>query len=138
MEKVVSTQLQPFLEKNSVLEVFQSGFRAKHSTESAPLIVYNDILLTVDSAASAILALLDLSATFDTVDHTILVSRLEQYVGIQGVALQWFKLYLSNRSFAVNVGEFLSTSAPLTCSIPQGFILPHYIFSIYAPFGVYL
>ncbi len=96
---------------------------AKHSTESAPLIVYNDILLAVDSGVSAILALLDLSAAFDTVDHTILVSRLEQYVGIQGVALQWFKSYLSNRSFAVNVGEFLSTSAPLTSSVLQGSIL---------------
>ncbi len=96
---------------------------AKHSTESAPLIVYNDILLAVDSGVSAILALLDLSAAFDTVDHTILVSRLEQYVGIQGVAIQWFKSYLSNRSFAVNVGEFLSTSAPLTSSILQGSIL---------------
>ncbi len=95
---------------------------AKHSTESAPLIVYNDILLAVDSGASAILALLDLSAAFDTVDHTILVSHLEQYVGIQGVALQWFKSYLSNRSFAVNVGEFLSTSAPLTSSVLQGSI----------------
>ncbi len=84
LEKVVFTQLQPFLEKNSVLLFFQSAFRAKHSTELALLKVYNDILLTVDSGASAILVLLDLSAAFDTVDHTILVSRLEQYAGIQG------------------------------------------------------
>ncbi len=131
LEKVVFTQLQPFLERNSVLKVFQSGFRANHSTESALLKVYNDILLTVDSGVSAIIVLLDLSAAFDTVDHTILVSRLEQYARIQGVALQWFKSYLSNRSFAVNVGEFLSTSVPLTCGVPQGSVLAPLLFSLY-------
>ncbi len=104
LENVVFIQLQTFLRNNSVLKVFQSGFRALHSTESALLKVHNDILLTPDSGASAILVLLDLSAAFDTVDHNILISRLEHYAGVRGMALQWFKSYLTNRSFAVKVG----------------------------------
>ncbi len=97
LEKVVVIQLQTFLRNNSVLEVFQSGFRALHSTESALLKVHNDILLTLDSGASAILVLLDLSAAFDTVDHNILISRLEHYAGVRGMALQWS--YLTNKKF---------------------------------------
>ncbi len=79
LEKVVFIQLQTFLGKNSLLE---AGFRALHSTESALLKVHNDILLTLDSGASAILVLLDLSAAFDTMDHNILISRLEHHVGV--------------------------------------------------------
>jgi len=60
-------QLQGHLELNSVFEKFQSGFRKYHSTESALLKVFNDILLSVDSGDSVILLLFDLSATFDTV-----------------------------------------------------------------------
>ncbi len=131
LEKVVVIQLQTFLRNNSVLEVFQSGFRALHSTESALLKVHNDILLTLDSGASASLVLLDLSAAFDTVDHNILISRLEHYAGVRGMALQWFKSYLTNRSFAVKVGECLSTSAPLTSGVPQGSILAPLLFSLY-------
>lgn len=83
------------------------------------------------TGAFAILVLLDLSAAFDTVDHTILVSHLEKYLGIQGVALQWFKSYLSNRSFTVNVGEFLSTSGPFTFGVLQGSILAPLLFSLF-------
>ncbi len=79
----------------------------------------------------SILVLLDLSAVFDTVDHKILISRLEHYAGVRGMALQWFKSYLTNRSFAVKVGECLSTSAPLTYRVPQGSILAPLLFSLY-------
>ncbi len=75
--------------------------------------------------------LLDLSAAFDTVDHNILISRLEHHVGVRGMALQWFKSYLTNRSFAVKFGECLSSSAPLTCGVPQGSILAPLLFSLY-------
>lgn len=131
LEKVVLIQLQSFLEKNLVFEVFQSGFRVKHSTESALLRVQNDLLLNTDTRASSILMLLDLSAAFDTIDHNILVSRLENHVGICGIALKWFTSYLADRSFAVKVGECMSTSAPLKCGVPQGSILAPLLFSLY-------
>ena len=56
---------------------FQSAYRSNHSTETALLRVFNDLVMTVDSGRAAVLTLLDLSAAFDTVDHPTLLSRLE-------------------------------------------------------------
>ena len=66
LEKVFFNQLQSFLEKNYILEKFQSGFRSRHSTESALLKVHNDIALSLDIGSPAVLVLLDLTAAFDT------------------------------------------------------------------------
>ncbi len=98
LEEIVYQQLQSFLNKYNLSEVFQSGLREHHSTESALLKVHNDLLLAADNEECVILILLDLSAAFDSVDHQLLINRLEQWVGIQGKALQWFKSYLENRS----------------------------------------
>lgn len=77
------------------------------------------------------LVLLDLSAAFDTVDHSVLLSRLEHWVGIQGNALKWFQSYFNNRRFSVGIGEFTSDAAPLMCGVPQGSILAPILFSLY-------
>jgi len=100
------------------MEPLQSGFKALHSTESALLKVFNDLLLATDSGNSAILLLLDLTAAFDTVDHDILISRLENSVGISGTALEWFRSYLADRSFSVCLDGSVSPSAPLPCGVP--------------------
>ena len=131
LEKVVLSQLLQFLEENASLEVFQSGFRALHSTESALLKVTNDLFMTVDRGNCAILVLLDLSAAFDTVDHAILISRLEQMVGLQGSVLNWVRSYLSDRTFQVEIGNSVSSTAPLSCGVPQGSILGPLLFSLY-------
>ena len=91
----------------------------------------NDLLLTLDTGENAILVLLDLSAAFDTVDHPTLLARLHQWVGIRGSALQWFSSYLSHRSFSVSIGQHSSSSAPLSCGVPQGSILGPILFSLY-------
>ena len=67
--------------------------------------------------------LLDLTAAFDTVDNGILISRLEQWVGIRGVDIDWFRSYLVDRTFSVSIGDFLSSSAPLSWGVPQGSVL---------------
>jgi len=90
LEKAVLIQLQSVLNENLLFEKFQSGFRKHHSTESALLKVLNDILVTVDFGNAAVLVLLDLSAAFDTIDHAILIVRLEKLVGMRGVVLNWF------------------------------------------------
>ena len=131
LEKSVAIQLQAYLDLNRIGEKFQSGFKRFHSTETALLKVFNDLLLAADSGNSAILVLLDLSAAFDTVDHGILLSRLEHCVGVTGTALKWFDSYLTGRSFSVSLGEFSSSAAPLTCGVPQGSILGPLIFSLY-------
>ncbi len=78
---------------NAVIDMFQSGFRSLHSTESALLKVFNDIFLAVDSGTVVILILLDLTAAFDTVDRGVLLQRLEDD-GVKGTALEWLKSYL--------------------------------------------
>uniref|UniRef100_A0A8P4K1H9 Reverse transcriptase domain-containing protein n=1 Tax=Dicentrarchus labrax TaxID=13489 RepID=A0A8P4K1H9_DICLA len=131
LEKIVHSQLMAFLEEHNILEVFQSGFKTVHSTGSALLRVFNDIFLATDSGDCVILVLLDLTAAFDTVDHEILISRLKQWVGIRGIALEWFRSYLADRTFCVSLGDSVSSSAPLSCGVPQGSVLGPLLFSLY-------
>lgn len=65
------------------------------------------------------LVLLDLSAAFNAVDHRILLERLEQWVGVSGLALQWFSSYLSERSFSVSISSFASSFESLYCGVPR-------------------
>ena len=116
---------------NNVYERFQSGFKPHHSTETALLRVFNDLILTVDSGDSAVLVLLDLTDAFDTVNPAILISRLENFVGIKGTALRWFEFYLTDRSFSVHLGDYSSGKAPLTYGVPQGSVPGPVLFSLY-------
>jgi len=75
--------------------------------------------------------LLDLTAAFDTVDHAILLSRLNHYVGIKGTAFQWFSYYLTNRTFSVVIGNSSFSTTSLFCGVPQGSILGPVLFSLY-------
>ncbi len=71
-------------------EDFQLGFRPRHNTETALVKITNYLLLASDKGCISLLVLLDLSAAFNTIDHDILIDRLENYTGIQGQALRWF------------------------------------------------
>lgn len=102
--------------------------KSLHSTETALLMVFNDIL---DSGSPAALLLLDLTAAFDVVDHDILLSQLESCAGLKGSALQWFWSHLSGRTFYVNMGHHSSKIAPLNYGAPQGSILGPALFALY-------
>ncbi len=88
---MVVSQLQTHLYTNSLLETFQSVFRSGHSTETALVRVLNDLLIIANSGACGIMVLLDLSAAFDTICHSILLDRLHRWIGLSGTVLNWFK-----------------------------------------------
>ena len=131
LERVVVKQLCCHLQDNSLFEVFQSGFRPYHSTETALVKVTNDLLLAADNGLVSVLVLLDLSAAFDTIDHNILLQRLECDVGIRGTALSWFKSYLSERYQFVNVNQSSSPCSKVTYGVPQGSVLGPILFTLY-------
>ncbi len=125
MERVVSAQLCSFLLKN-VYEEFYSGFRPCHSTE-----ITKDLLLASDKGCISLLVLLDLSAAFDTIDHDILIDRLQNYTGVQGQALRWFRSDLSDRYHFVYFNGESSQLSPVKYGVPQGSVLGPLLFSLY-------
>jgi hypothetical protein len=131
LEKVVAQQIISHIENHSLSASHQSGFKRRHSTETALLKVTNDILSENDKGKVTALVLLDLSAAFDTVDHEILLSRLESDVGVSDVALSWFRSYLSGRSQAVSCAGRTSFSRAVTCGVPLGSVLDPLLFCIY-------
>ena len=136
IEKVVALQLVDYIDNNSLCEFFQSAYRANHSTETALIRVYNDIALSIDNHKSVVLVLLDLSAAFDTVDHSLLLSRLSTRFGICDLALDWFCSYLSDRRQYVRIQDVTSDVHSLPCGVPQGSVLGPLLYSLYtSPLG---
>ena len=131
-EKAVYDQVHRHMETNNIYPLLQSAYRKQHSTETVLLKVMNDILLKMNSQHVTLLVMLDLSAAFDTVNHKILLERLQHDIGISGVPLQWFKSYLSNRSQRVTVQGTLSRLFDLDCGVPQGSCLGPLLYVIYA------
>uniref|UniRef100_A0A8C1MKC2 Reverse transcriptase domain-containing protein n=1 Tax=Cyprinus carpio TaxID=7962 RepID=A0A8C1MKC2_CYPCA len=131
LEKVVSAQMCSFLQKNYLYEEFQWGFRPHHSTETAIVKITNDLLLASDQGCISLLVVLDLSAAFNTIDHDILIDRLQNYTGIQGHALRWFRSYLSDRYHFVYLSGESSHPSPIKYGVPQGSVLGPLLFSIY-------
>ena len=91
LEKVVVYQLMSHLNRHNSFSSFQSAYQPGHSTETALLKVVHDLLLAMDEGKLSVLVLLDLSAAFDTIDHDILLHRLQHVFGIQGTVLSWFR-----------------------------------------------
>ncbi len=129
IEKDVFNQLNKYLNSNGYLDNFQSGFRAHNSTETAFIKIINYICL--DSDKISVLVLLDLSAVVDTVDHNILLQRLENCVRLSGMLHKWFRSYLDGRGNYVVIGEHKSQWMSMTCGVPQGSILAPLLFSLY-------
>ena len=128
IEKCVLKQLVSHLEQNDLFCRFQSAYRQYHSCETAMAKISNDILHSLDHNDSSFLILLDLSAAFDTVDHTILINRLKDDFNISGTVLQWFTSYLNGRGFRVKINFSLSKGAIVLYGVPKGLYLAQYCF----------
>ena len=116
---------------NNLMESMQSAYRCNHSTETALLRVQNDILRSMDNQKVTMLLLLDLSAAFDTVSHSILIRRLKDRIGVSGKALEWFISYLSDRKQSVCINNSHSECVNLKYGVPQGSVLGPILFTIY-------
>ena len=95
LERVVAHRLNSHMQEYGLHEPLQSAYKLGHSTETALLRVHNDILTNMDGQSVTMLIMLDLSAVFDTIDHRVLLDRMESTIGVTGVPLTWFVSYLS-------------------------------------------
>ena len=135
-ERLVTQQFTEFICKHNLADAFQSAYRPGHSTETALLRVCNDILMSLNGKRDVFLVLLDLSAAFDTVNHELLLERLRSRFNVTGLALEWFRSYLTDRMQHVIIENNLSTGSPLSTGVPQGAVLGPTLFSVYtAPLG---
>lgn len=131
LEKVVAKQLVNHITEHNIHDDCQSAYRVRCSTETALLRIKADVDQILDGGDDVLLVLLDLSAAFDTIDHEILLQRLEQTVGLTGPALSWMRSYLAGRSQAVRIGDAVSRPVPLSIGVPQGSVLGPLLFLVY-------
>jgi len=94
----------PYLEQSGLLPPTISGFRGHHSTETVLLSLLSDIYTAIDRSQVSLLALLDVSAAFDVVDHELFLQRLHLSFGIDGTTFKWIKSYLTDRTQMVILG----------------------------------
>ena len=102
-----------------------------HSTETALVRIYNDILQSVDVGNCVILIFLDMWAAFDTVVHDVLLDRLTNRFGVRDVVLSWFSSYLTNRKQFVGINESFSCLVNLDVGVPQGSVLGPLLYLLY-------
>ena len=131
LEKIVLSQLSAYLSSDNLFCSSQSAYRAGHSTETPLLKVMNDIPRALDDSNISVLTLLDLSAALDTIDHKILLDRLEHLYGISGTARSWFKSYLTGRTRMVTIGNNSSKPSIFCFGVPQGSVLDPVLFILY-------
>ena len=132
IEKCVLVQLLNHLDQNNLSYHYQSAYKSYHSCETALLKIYDDILHMLDSRSYVFMLFLDFSSAFDTVDHHILLEKLEKNFYVKGMALKWFKSFLSNRQFKVNVEGNFSKHYSANYGVPQGSVLGPILFSLYS------
>ena len=129
-EKVVYTRLEKFMANNLILHQNQFGFRSKLSTTMALLEFIDKLSGAIDDKLITIGVFIDLAKAFDTVDHSILLGKLQHY-GVSGIAHDWFESYLTKIQQYVTLNKAESKRARITCGVPQGSILGPILFLLY-------
>ena len=130
MERILYDQLHSYLTTFELLSDSQFGFRKSHSTASALLDCTNEWYVNLDRKMFNLVVLIDLKKAFDTVDHQILLRKLELY-GIKGQALTLLRSYLTNRNQKCQIKNSFSSKRQIKCGVPQGSILGPLFFLLY-------
>ena len=128
---VVSAQLQNHMKIHNLNTNSQYGYKKDHSTETLLLRAVNDLLLNLGNNKPSILMLIDLSAAFDTVDQTKLLTILYNEIGVTGIAFKWFSSFLKGRTQRVKIRNTHSSESSLPYGVPQGSVLGPILFNIY-------
>ena len=130
LEKLFDVRLQAFVEKSNILSDSQYGFRSNRSTSLALMELIEEICTGIDNKKLTVGVFIDLKKAFDTIDHNILLEKLEFY-GIRGVAHSWIKSYLFSRKQYVQVDNSVSELLSIMCGVPQGSVLGPKLFILY-------
>ena len=131
LEKIVHKRLYFYCNRMNIFSNCQFGFRKSHSTSHACTLLTSKITSSFNSKQKTLGIFLDLSKAFDTIDHSILISKLYHY-GVRGIPLKWFKSYLFDRKQQVQLNDIFSTNIhTITTGVPQGSILGPLLFSLY-------
>ena len=130
-ERLVKNRLTEYLHLNNLTNSFQSAYTKFNSTETTLLTLHDHIIRAISQQQVTGLCLLDLSAAFDTFDHSILLQRLKSWFGINNTVLSWIQSYLSSRSFTVNINNIKSSPFQLLYGVPQGSVLGPLLFILY-------
>ena len=109
---------------------FQSGFRGKHSTDTCLTYLHDKIHKGFDEGLLTGMIAIDLQKAFDTIDHEILLSKMP-LLGFSNNTIEWFRSYLSNRTFHVSLNSYMSSAGKIICGVPQGSILRPLLFLLY-------
>ncbi|KAI5750926.1 hypothetical protein M8J77_002520 [Diaphorina citri] len=130
LEKLAIWQIMEFVESQSKLDLFQSGFRRRHSTATALVKVTDDVRLSLDAGKATILVLLDMSKAFDSVDFDVLIATLKG-MGLSDNTLSWIGSYLRGRRQRVMHDGKYSEWKPINSGVPQGSVAGPLLFTIY-------
>lgn len=130
IERIVFEQVNKYLATHNLIYELQSGFRKSHSTDTCLLYLTDYIRQEVDKGNLCGMVMLDLQKAFDTVDHSILLTKLRA-IGCNNTAVKWFESYLQNRKQVVDVGGALSKPQTVQCGVPQGSVLGPLLFLLY-------
>ena len=130
IEKLMYKRLYTFLNKNNIIYNLQFGFRQQYSTSQALINITENIRKALDDGNIGCGIFVDLQKAFDTVDHQILLAKLNHY-GICEVSNDWFKSYLSNCNQYVSINGYECGLAALNCGILQGSVIGPILFLLY-------
>lgn len=130
LEKLFALRLDKFIDKYDLLTECQYGFRANRTTSMALIDLIEKITSAIDDKKFAVGIFIDLKKAFDTIDHKLLIKKLEKY-GIRGSVRDWMNSYITDRQQFVQIGDNRSNSLGITCGVPQGSVLGPKLFNLY-------